>query len=67
MEPIYIPQLTTAPERTEEIQFEEFFSEFETLSPVKGTLVVKHQGNYLEVFAQAETIVTLNCNRCRKQ
>ncbi|KOR37778.1 MULTISPECIES: YceD family protein [Planktothricoides] len=67
MEPIYIPQLTTAPERTEEIQFEEFFSEFETLTPVKGTLVVKHQGNYLEVFAQAETIVTLTCNRCLQQ
>lgn len=67
MEPIYIPQLTTAPERTEDIQFEEFFSEFETLTPVKGTIVVKHQGNYLEVFAQAETIVTLTCNRCLQQ
>lgn len=67
MESIYIPQLTTAPERTEEIQFEEFFSEFETLTPVKGIIVVKHQGNYLEVVAQAETIVTLTCHRCLQQ
>lgn len=67
MDPVYIPQLTTAPERTEEIQFEEFISELETLTPVRGILVVKHQGNYLEVSAKAETIITLTCNRCLKQ
>ena len=67
MEPIYIPQLTTAPEQTEEIQFEEFISELETLTPVRGILVVKHQGKYLEVSAKAETIITLTCNRCLKQ
>lgn len=67
MDPIYIPQLTTAPERTEEIQFEESISELETLTPVRGILVVKHQGNYLEVSAKAETIITLTCNRCLKQ
>lgn len=67
MDLIYIPQLTTAPERTEEIQFEEFISELETLTPVRGNVVVKHRGKYLEVSAKAETIITLICNRCLQQ
>lgn len=67
MDSIYIPQLTTAPERTEEIQFEEFISDLETLTPVRGNMVVKHQGNYLEVAVKAETIITLTCNRCLQQ
>jgi uncharacterized protein len=28
---------------------------------------VRHQGNYLEVSAQAETIITLACDRCLQQ
>jgi uncharacterized protein len=67
MDLIYIPQLTTAPERTEEIQFEELISELETLTPVRGNVVVKHRGKYLEVSAKAETIITLICNRCLQQ
>ena len=67
MDSIYIPQLTTAPEQTEDIQFEEFISDLETLTPVRGSLVVKHQGNYLEVAVKAETIITLTCNRCLQQ
>lgn len=67
MDRIYIPQLTTAPEQTEEIQFEESISELDTLTPVRGSIVVKHQGNYLEVSATAETIITLTCNRCLQQ
>jgi uncharacterized protein len=67
MDSIYIPQLTTAPEQTEDIQFEEFISDLETLTPVRGSMVVKHQGNYLEVAVKAETIITLTCNRCLQQ
>ncbi|MUG98514.1 DUF177 domain-containing protein [Scytonema sp. UIC 10036] len=64
MDAIYIPQLTKAPERTEEIQVKEFLPGLETLTPVRGFIRVQHQGNYLEVSTQAETIVTCTCNRC---
>ena len=39
----------------------------ESLTPVQGQLKVTHQGNYLEVAAKAETIVTLTCHRCLQQ
>ena len=64
MDAIHIPQLTKSPERSVTIQFEEFLPDLETLTPVKGCLRIKHQGNYLEVSAQAETIITLACHRC---
>jgi uncharacterized protein len=64
MEAIYIPQLTKLPERTEAIEFKEFLNGLETLTPVQGSLKVTHQGNYLEVSAQAEAIATLTCHRC---
>jgi uncharacterized protein len=67
MDAIFIPQLTKAPERSEEIQVKEFLPGLETLTPVRGTMLVKHQGNYLEVSAQAEAIVTCTCNRCLQQ
>ncbi|GAB1538930.1 DUF177 domain-containing protein [Scytonema sp. NUACC21] len=64
MDAIYIPQLTKAPERTEEIQVQEFLPGLETLTPVRGRIRVQHHGNYLEVSGQAETIITCTCNRC---
>ncbi len=64
MDAIYIPQLTQAPERTEEIQVDEFLPGLETLTPVRGRIRVQHQGNYLEVSVQAEVIITCTCNRC---
>ncbi len=64
MDAIYIPQLTKAPERTEEIQVKEFLPGLETLTPVRGRIQVQHCGNYLQVSGQAETIITCNCNRC---
>ncbi|MEG5062132.1 YceD family protein [Microcoleus sp. B3-A4] len=67
METIYIPHLLTKSERKEVIDFEEFIPDLETLTPVRGRLQVTHQGNYLEVKAKAETIVTLTCHRCLKQ
>jgi uncharacterized protein len=67
MEAIHIPQLTKAPARTETISFREMLPDLETLTPVQGRLQVKHQGQYLEVAVQAETIVTLTCHRCLKQ
>ncbi len=67
MEAINIPQLAKSLEQKEVIQVQEFIPELETLTPVRGRIVVKHQGNYLEVSAKAETIITLTCNRCLQQ
>jgi len=67
MEAIYIPSIAQKPQATELIEFEEFISDLETLMPVKGSLRVTHQGNYLEVKGKAETIVTLTCDRCLNQ
>jgi uncharacterized protein len=67
IEPIYIPRLTRAPEQTEVVQFDEPIAGLETLTPVQGWVRVRHQGNYLEVTAKAETIMTLTCDRCLQQ
>lgn len=67
MEAIYIPQLLKAPEKTETIQVQEFLPDLETLTPVRGSIKVKHCGNYLEVAGVAETIITLTCHRCLQQ
>lgn len=67
MEPIHIPQLTRAPQQTEVIEFNEPIPGLETLTPVQGRLQVTHKGNYLEVSAKAETIITLTCHRCLQQ
>lgn len=67
MEAIFIPRLTKAPDRTETIDIKAFLKELKTLTPVQGWLRVTHQGNYLEVSAEAETIITLSCPRCLQQ
>ncbi|MBD2363093.1 DUF177 domain-containing protein [Anabaena minutissima FACHB-250] len=67
MDAIFIPQLTKAPERTEEVQVKEFLPGLETLTPVRGHVCVQHHGNYLDVSAQVETIITCTCNRCLQQ
>ncbi|MCY7272396.1 MAG: YceD family protein [Phormidesmis sp. CAN_BIN44] len=67
MKPIHIPQIAQAHERTETIEFKENLKGIETLTPIQGVLKVAHQGNYLEVSAQADAIVTLICHRCLQQ
>lgn len=67
MEPMYIPRLIQLPEQTETIEFNEPIADLETLTPVQGKLRVRHGGNFLEVQAKAETIVTLTCDRCLQQ
>lgn len=67
MEAIYIPQLTKAPEQTERLQVSDYLLDLETLTPVQGQIKVTHRGNYLEVSAQAEAIMTLTCDRCLQQ
>ncbi len=67
LEPIFIPNLTQAPDRTYTLDFQEFLPCLETLMPVRGSLRVTHCTTYLDVAAQAETIVTLTCDRCLQQ
>jgi uncharacterized protein len=64
MKSIYIPQLLKAPKKKEEITIEESLSDLVTLTPVRGRIIVRHCGNYLDVSVRAETIVTLTCDRC---
>lgn len=67
MEALYLPQLANRPDRTLEIIVDETIAEFDTLTPVRGKITVKHGGTYLEASAQAETIITLKCDRCLQQ
>ena len=67
MEPLHIPQLANRHERTLEIIVDTTIPEFDTLTPVRGKVIVKHGGTYLEVSAQTETIITLKCDRCLQQ
>lgn len=67
MDPIFIPQLTKAPEHKEEFEVQEFLPGLESLTPVRGKVRVEHHGNYLEVFGKAETIITCTCSRCLQQ
>lgn len=67
MEPIYIPQLRKAPNKSEELTLKSFITGLETLTPVRGTMVVTHCGDYLKVSANAETIKTLICDRSLQQ
>jgi uncharacterized protein len=67
MEPLYIPQLANRQDRTLEVIVDGMIPEFDTLTPVRGKIIVKHGGTYLDVSAQIETIVTLKCDRCLQQ
>ena len=67
MEPLYIPQLANRKDRTLEIIVDTTIPEFDTLTPVRGKVVVKHGGTFLDISAQAETITTLKCDRCLQQ
>ena len=64
MQPIYIPHLLKLPNSSQSIHFDEMIGEMNTLTPVRGQITIRHGGTFLEVTAQAETIVTLNCDRC---
>lgn len=67
MQAIYIPQIARTPNRKIEITVDEFLPGLESLTPVRGRMVVEHKGNFLEVLAKTETIITLTCDRCLRQ
>jgi uncharacterized protein len=64
MEPVYLPHLSRRQDRTQQIIVDASIADLDTLTPVRGTISLRHGGNFLEVSAQAETIVTLKCDRC---
>lgn len=64
IQPIYLPHLLKQPQSTQVFQIDQAITNLETLTPVRGKIRVRHGGTFLEVTAQAETIVTLNCDRC---
>ena len=64
MQAIYIPHLLKAPRRRLEIKVNDTIAGLNTLTPVKGTIAIRHGSNFLEIVAQAETIITLACDRC---
>jgi uncharacterized protein len=64
MEAIYIPHLLKRPKRQAEIIIDDTIAGLNTLTPVKGRILLRHGGNFLEVVSQAETIITLECDRC---
>jgi uncharacterized protein len=67
LDPISIPNLAKRSNGSETLELNEPIPGFDTLTPVKGTLTVTHSGNYLEVSASLETILTLACHRCLQQ
>ncbi len=64
MEAIYIPHLLKLPQHKLEIVVHDKIAGLTTLTPIKGRINLRHGGNFLEVIAQAETIVTMTCDRC---
>ena len=67
MQSIYIPHLLNAEGQRRTLTFNTSILDLATLTPVRGQLVVQHCQTYLDVQAQAETIVTLTCDRCLQQ
>jgi uncharacterized protein len=67
MQPLHIPQLANRQDRTLEVIVDTMVPEFETLTPVRGKVVIKHGGTFLDLAAQAEAIITLKCDRCLQQ
>jgi uncharacterized protein len=63
MEKILIPQIARAIDATESFEFKELIAGLETLTPVQGLITIRHLGSFLEVAAQAHTIMTLTCDR----
>lgn len=64
MDKIYIPQLLQQTEHTLEVDINNHLPDLETLTPVRGTVTITHEGTYLAVKGEAETIITLTCHRC---
>lgn len=64
LRPISLKDLLQAPNRTRESEFNQNIANFDSLTPVEGTVAIAHRGNFVEVSGQLSAIVTLDCYRC---
>ncbi|MEA5535566.1 YceD family protein [Crocosphaera sp. XPORK-15E] len=67
MQAIYIPHLLQIPNRTQTLLLDDFVSGLDTLTPVRGKMLIRHGGTFLEIGLRVETIMTLSCDRCLQQ
>lgn len=67
MEKVFIPHLLRCEDHTLKIVVDQFILDLATLTPVRGEVVIKHQGTFLDVSATADTIINLTCDRCLNQ
>jgi uncharacterized protein len=67
MEKVFIPHLFRQENHTLKILVDGMVLDLETLTPVRGEVTVQHQGSYLQVAAQADSIINLTCHRCLQQ
>ena len=63
LRPVPLPELRLLAEGRS-WRVEQPIAGLESLTPVRGSLRVRHHGQALEVEGEAETIVTLCCDRC---
>ena len=67
LKPVAIPDLLRMADQTLRVGVEGHYPELVTLTPVVATLSLHHQGTFLAIAAEAETIITLACDRCLGQ
>lgn len=67
MQSIYIPHLLNAVDRTRSLSFETIFENLSTLTPVRAEVSARHGTTFLDIHGNAQTIVTLTCDRCLQQ
>ncbi|MEA5508778.1 YceD family protein [Crocosphaera sp. UHCC 0190] len=67
MQPIYIPHLLQIPNRTQTLLLDDIVPGLDTLTPVRGKVLIRHGGTFLEIGLRVETIMTLSCDRCLQQ
>ena len=66
LRPIPLKDLIQAPNCSREYEFHQRISDFDALTPAQGIVRVSHRGNFVEVYGEFTTIVTLDCYRCLK-
>jgi uncharacterized protein len=67
MEKVFIPHLLRHERHTLKIPVDGMILDLATLTPVRGQVTVQHQGTFLNVSAEAESIINLACHRCLQQ
>lgn len=67
LKPVRLDDVRRARHQTLTVEFREMIDGFESLVPVEGSIQLTHGSTFVELAAQASTIVTLTCHRCLKQ